>query len=36
LFPVQHVIFFLIANLLLLYGSLKLFRKYEPVFAEYL
>jgi len=36
LFPVQQLIIFLVANLLLLYGSLRLFRKYEPTFAEYL
>jgi hypothetical protein len=28
-------VFFLVINLVLLYGSIKLFRKYEPVFAEY-
>jgi len=36
LFPVRQLILFLVANLLLLYGSLRLFRKYEPAFAEYL
>ena len=36
LFPLQQLILFLVVNLLLLYGSLKLFRKYEPAFAEYL
>jgi ABC-type polysaccharide/polyol phosphate export permease len=36
LFPVRQVLIFLVVNLVLLYGSLKLFRKYEPVFAEYL
>jgi lipopolysaccharide transport system permease protein len=36
LFPVRQLILFLLANVLLLYGSLRLFRKYEPAFAEYL
>ena len=35
-FPVRQLILFLVVNLLLLYGSLKLFRKCEPLFAEYL
>jgi len=35
-FPVRQLIIFLVVNLLLLYGSLKLFRKCEPLFAEYL
>ena len=35
LFPLQQLLFFLLINLVLLYGSIKLFRKYEPVFAEY-
>lgn len=35
-FPAQQLGFFLIVNLLLLYGSLRLFRKCEPLFAEYL
>jgi lipopolysaccharide transport system permease protein len=36
LFPMQQLIMFLVANVLLLYGSIRLFRKYEPAFAEYL
>jgi ABC-type polysaccharide/polyol phosphate export permease len=36
LFSIGQLIIFLVANLLLLYGSPKLFRKCEPVFAEYL
>jgi lipopolysaccharide transport system permease protein len=36
LFPVRQLILFLVANLFLLYGSLRLFRRYEPAFAEYL
>ncbi len=35
-FPVRQLIVFLVVNLLLLYGCLKLFRKCEPLFAEYL
>ena len=35
LLPLQQLVFFLVINLVLLYGSIKLFRKYEPVFAEY-
>jgi lipopolysaccharide transport system permease protein len=36
LVPVAQMVLFLAVNLLLLYGSLRLFRKFEPVFAEYL
>jgi ABC-type polysaccharide/polyol phosphate export permease len=36
LVPLSQIILFLIVNLLLLYGSIALFRKFEPVFAEYL
>jgi lipopolysaccharide transport system permease protein len=36
LVPLTQMILFLAVNLVLLYGSMKLFRKYEPVFAEYL
>jgi lipopolysaccharide transport system permease protein len=36
LFPVQQLVLFSITNLVLLYGSIRLFRKYEPAFAEYL
>jgi homopolymeric O-antigen transport system permease protein len=35
-FPVRQLIVFLVVNLMLLYGSLRLFRKCEPLFAEYL
>ena len=35
-FPLRQVLIFLVVNLVLLYGSLKLFRRYEPAFAEYL
>jgi homopolymeric O-antigen transport system permease protein len=34
-FPLQRSIIFFAVNLVLLYGSIKMFRKYEPVFAEY-
>jgi ABC-type polysaccharide/polyol phosphate export permease len=34
-FPLRQSIVFFAINLVLLYGSLKMFRKYEPVFAEY-
>lgn len=36
LFPAGQLFLFLVINLLLLYGSLKLFRNCEPLFAEYL
>jgi ABC-type polysaccharide/polyol phosphate export permease len=36
LFPLQQVLLFIVANVLLLYLSLKVFRKCEPLFAEYL
>jgi ABC-type polysaccharide/polyol phosphate export permease len=35
-FPLRQLVFFLVVNLLLLYASLRLFRKCEPLFAEYL
>jgi lipopolysaccharide transport system permease protein len=35
LFPMQQSILFFVINLALLYGSIRLFRKYEPIFAEY-
>jgi lipopolysaccharide transport system permease protein len=34
--PLTPMIFFFAVNLALLYGSIRLFRKYEPAFAEYL
>jgi lipopolysaccharide transport system permease protein len=34
--PLTQMILFFAVNLALLYGSIKLFRKYEPAFAEYL
>jgi len=35
LFPLHQSILFFAINLVLLYGSIKMFRKYEPIFAEY-
>jgi ABC-type polysaccharide/polyol phosphate export permease len=35
LFPLQQSILFLAVNVVLLYGSIRMFRKYEPIFAEY-
>jgi homopolymeric O-antigen transport system permease protein len=34
--PLTQMILFFAVNLALLYGSIRLFRKYEPAFAEYL
>lgn len=34
--PLTQMIVFFAVNLVLLYGSIRLFRRYEPVFAEYL
>ena len=34
--PLTQMILFFAINLVLLYGSVRLFRKFEPVFAEYL
>jgi ABC-type polysaccharide/polyol phosphate export permease len=34
-FSVHQILIFFAANLLLLYWSVRLFRRYEPVFAEY-
>jgi ABC-type polysaccharide/polyol phosphate export permease len=36
LVSLNQMILFFIVNLILLYGSIRLFRKFEPVFAEYL
>jgi lipopolysaccharide transport system permease protein len=36
LVPLDHMMLFFAANLILFYGSIRLFRKFEPVFAEYL
>lgn len=36
LLPLDQIMVFVLANLVLLYGSVRLFRRYEPVFAEYL
>ncbi len=35
LLPVQQLAVFFLVNLALLYASIQLFRRYEPVFAEY-
>jgi ABC-type polysaccharide/polyol phosphate export permease len=35
LFPMHQMLLFFAANLVLLYWSIRLFRRYEPVFAEY-
>jgi ABC-type polysaccharide/polyol phosphate export permease len=34
-FPLQQSMLFFAINLVLLYGSIRMFRKYEPIFAEY-
>jgi ABC-type polysaccharide/polyol phosphate export permease len=34
--PLTQMILFFTVNVVLLYGSIRLFRKFEPVFAEYL
>jgi ABC-type polysaccharide/polyol phosphate export permease len=34
-FPLPQLMIFLAVNVALLYGSIRLFRSYEPVFAEY-
>jgi lipopolysaccharide transport system permease protein len=36
LFPLHQLLVFFVVNAVLLYGSVQLFRRYEPVFAEYL
>jgi lipopolysaccharide transport system permease protein len=36
LVPLAQMMLFFAVNLVLLYGSIRLFRKFEPVFAEYL